>query len=107
MNTRGMLIGSATMTALVIAQTATADMFDKFFDKLTNKAEQKVQQRIEQRVDQGLNKAVDMAEGTINCVVTDQTCIQKAKEDGKKLVLTDTESHVVADPNAPGDKTGR
>ena len=45
----------------------------------------KVKERVDQKADSAMDKGLDK----IECVATDKECIKQAKEDGKKVVLTD------------------
>ena len=58
-----------------------------FVDKFKKKAEQKADQAQRDAVDKAFNEG----EQAVRCVAGDQKCQDKAKKDGKKVVLTDAQ----------------
>jgi outer membrane protein OmpA-like peptidoglycan-associated protein len=82
-------------TALALAVTAGvagvpgrgAAQLGGLVDKFKKKAEQKVDQAEQQAVDSAFNQG----EQAVRCVAGDQKCVDKAKKDGKKVVLTDAQ----------------
>lgn len=49
----------------------------------------KVRERAGRVQERAVDRALDTAEGAVNCVVTDQACIDKATDSGNTVVLTD------------------
>ena len=57
--------------------------------QLPSRIKKKVKERVERAQDRAIDRALDTAEGAVNCVVTDQACIDDAEKSGKPVVLTD------------------
>lgn len=66
--------------------------------QILKRAQQKVKAKVEQAADKAVDKGIQASENAIKCVVTDQVCIDKAKEEGKEVVLTDQQGAVLDTP---------
>jgi OOP family OmpA-OmpF porin len=77
------------LTLSMIALAACLAAPSLHSQSVLDRAKAKAKERVDQNVDKGVDKGLDKAENGIKCVATDQTCIDKAKADGKQVVLTD------------------
>lgn len=67
--------------------------------QILRKIKKKAQERVEQRTDQAIDGLVDAADRAVVCVVTDQECARKAREEGKEVTFTDEAGEEVPDPD--------
>lgn len=79
-----------TLVTLVSLATAAPSVEAQgFMDRVKKRAEEaakrKMEQRVEQRSGEATDKAMDRAEGAVKCAVTDRTCIDRAKREGKQV----------------------
>jgi len=86
--------------ALVIAFSPPVHS-ENWLDKAKRKIEQKGGQRADQKMDEAIDKGIDSAEDAIYCAATDQACIDKARKNGKKVVLTDAEGNPLPEDQQP------
>jgi len=79
--------------AALIAAVSTAQG-QGLGDRLKKRAGEATKRTVEQRVDQksteATNAALDKAENTVKCAATDKACQDKAKADGKSVVIDDS-----------------
>jgi len=87
-----------TVAALVAAASlflmSSAAHAQSLGDRLKKRAEDAAKRTVEQRVDQkttqATNAALDKAENAVKCATSDTACQEKAKADGKKVVIDDS-----------------
>lgn len=90
----GRLTQTGLLSLIVVATAATAAQSQGLGDRLRKRASEAAKRTVEQRVDQkttqATNAALDKAENTVKCATSDQACQDKAKADGKSVVIDDT-----------------
>ena len=91
MHQRLALVAITTIVAFTAASSGHAQSLG---DRLKKRAEESAKRTVEQRVDQksadATNAALNKAENTIKCATSDTACQDKAKADGKKVVIDDS-----------------
>ena len=77
-------LGIASIAMLVgFASVATAQDWGRLL-------EERVKQRANRYAEETIDKGLDAAEDAVRCVVSDQACIDNARQNGKDVVLTNT-----------------
>ncbi|MEN7343311.1 MAG: OmpA family protein [Pseudomonadota bacterium] len=71
--------------SLMLSATAEAQFLDKLKDATKRGAERAVEREAERRADEAATKAID----SVICAVTDLVCIQRARDAGQDVVVTD------------------
>ncbi len=94
------------LSAVLTLLCAPAVSGQSWLDKVKKKVEQKAGQRADQKTDEAIDKGLDSAENAIQCVATDQACIDKAQKKGKKVVLTDADGNPLPADQQPGGAAG-
>ena len=83
---KGIPAGCVAMVLLFSGPILHAQgIFEGMFDKAKKSAEQKTRDRLNQRIDQSIDKGMNKTEEAVQCVATDQECLQRAKEEGKTV----------------------
>ena len=103
MQHRFALTGVVSVAALV-ASAFTADaqgLGDRLKKRASDAAKRTVEQRVDQKTTQATNAALDKTENAIKCAATDTACQEKAKADGKKVVIDDSAPKGGAPAEAP------
>jgi OmpA-OmpF porin, OOP family len=84
----------ATLAALAGLAAASPASGRGLGDRLKKRASEAAKRTVEQRVDQksteATNAALDKAEGAVKCAASDKACQDKAKAEGKKVVVDDS-----------------
>ena len=81
-----------SVAALGVA-TSAADaqsMGERLKKRASEAAKRTVEQRVDQKSTEATNAALDKAENTVKCATSDTACQDKAKSDGKKVVIDDS-----------------
>lgn len=68
----------------------------KMKDKVKERAQAKVEQKVEDGADTTVGKAMDQTQSAIVCIVTDRSCISKARHDGKQVAVTSADGKAVS-----------
>src|SRR5678816_4235956 len=92
MHHRVALTGIISVAGLLLA-SATADAQgrgDRLKKRASEAAKRATEQKVDQKATEATNAALDKAENTIKCATSDTACQDKAKADGKKVVIDDT-----------------
>ena len=80
----------SVLALVVLAPDATAQSLgDRLKKRASDAAKRTVEQRVDQKTTQATNAALDKAENAVKCATTDTDCQEKAKADGKKVVIDD------------------
>jgi OmpA-OmpF porin, OOP family len=89
---RHMLAFTTVLSAItVLASGADAQsMGDRLKKRASEAAKRTVEQRVDQKSTEATNAALDKAENTVKCATSDTACQDKAKSDGKKVVIDDS-----------------
>lgn len=91
MHQRLALVAITTIVAFTAASSGQAQSLG---DRLKKRAAESAKRTVEQRVDQksadATNAALNKAENTIKCATSDTACQDKAKAEGKKVVIDDS-----------------
>jgi len=95
--------GVLSVLALVaLAPDAGAQSLgDRLKKRASDAAKRTVEQRVDQKTTQATNAALDKAETAVKCATTDTDCQEKAKADGKKVVIDDAAPKGGAPADAP------
>src|SRR5688500_10385983 len=99
--------GVLSVLALVaLAPDAGAQSLgDRLKKRASDAAKRTVEQRVDQKTTQATNAALDKAETAVKCATTDTDCQEKAKADGKKVVIDDAAPKGGAPADAPAKAT--
>src|SRR5688500_2618297 len=99
--------GVLSVLALVaLAPDAGAQSLgDRLKKRASDAAKRTVEQRVDQKTTQATNAALDKAETAVKCATTDTDCEEKAKADGKKVVIDDAAPKGGAPADAPAKAT--
>src|SRR5687768_6177745 len=85
---------AAVLAAASLVMVSSAADAQGLGDRLKKRAEEAAKRTVEQRVDQkttqATNAALDKAENAVKCATSDTACQEKAKADGKKVVIDDS-----------------
>ena len=91
MHQRLALVAITTIVAFTAASSGQAQSLG---ERLKKRAEESAKRTVEQKVDQksadATNAALNKAENTIKCATSDTACQDKAKAEGKKVVIDDS-----------------
>ena len=101
MNTRSTLAGVIAALALVTASAEAQSLGDRLKKRASDAAKRTVEQRVDQKTTQATNAALDKAENAVKCATSDTACQEKAKADGKKVVIDDSAPKGGAPVEAP------
>lgn len=101
--TRRWLVPVVFLFTLAGAQMPAQAQFGDYGKKLKQKLEQKVEQRVDRKTDKAMEDTLDKVE----CVATDQECIEQAKAHGKEVTTVDAPAPGKADKAAPPPKPGQ
>jgi outer membrane protein OmpA-like peptidoglycan-associated protein len=93
-----------TVIALLFGSAASVPA-QGFLHKVKDKVKEKAHERIDQRTDQAAQAAVDKADSFVSCLVSDQTCIQKAIAAGQQVTLTDANGTPVSSADSAAAMT--
>jgi len=91
MHHRVALTGIISVAGLLLV-SATADaqgLGDRLKKRASEAAKRATEQKVDQKATEATNAALDKAENTIKCATSDTACQDKAKADGKKVVIDD------------------
>lgn len=95
----GTLIRRVVLIAAVAAVAAPMQAqgwLNKIKDKAKERAQAKVEERVEEGTDTAVAKAMNGTQGVIVCLVTDRSCIGKAKGEGKPVQITGADGKAVS-----------
>ena len=85
---------AAVVSAVSLLALSSAADAQSLGDRLKKRAEEAAKRTVEQRVDQkttqATNAALDKAENAVKCATSDTACQEKAKAEGKKVVIDDS-----------------
>ena len=90
---RSAALGSVVSLIALIAIGSDAgaqSLGDRMKKRASDAAKRTVEQRVDQKTAQATNAALDKAENAVKCATTDTDCQDKAKADGKKVVIDDS-----------------
>lgn len=96
--TVAMLLG-ALLILMGIPSPAEAQLGDRVRDR--------AQRQVERRVEQRAAEAVDTALDAVECAVTDQRCVDRARSSGHEVVLTDEQGQRLGTPATTGSTAVR
>jgi hypothetical protein len=84
-----MRVLSLVMVALVgaVGSVEAQGLLDGMLDRAKASAERKARDRANQRVDQTIDSAINKTEEAVKCVATDLECMNKAKKEGKQVIV--------------------
>jgi OmpA-OmpF porin, OOP family len=102
----------AGLTALIavaglLSFSSAADaqgLGDRLKKRASEAAKRTVEQRVDQKSTEATNAALDKAENTVKCATSDKACQDKAKADGKKVVIDESAPKGGAPTTAPAAK---
>ena len=92
MHHRVALTGIISVAGLLLV-SATADaqgLGDRLKKRASEAAKRATEQKVDQKATEATNAALNKAENTIKCATSDTACQDKAKADGKTVVIDDT-----------------
>ena len=75
---------------LVSATTDAQGLGDRLKKRASEAAKRATEQKVDQKATEATNAAFDKAENTVKCATSDTACQDKAKAEGKKVVVDDT-----------------
>ena len=107
MQHRAALTGIISVAGLIVA-SATADaqgLGDRLKKRASEAAKRTVEQRVDQKTTQATNAALDKAENGVKCATSDKACQDKAKAEGKAVVIDDAAPKGGAPAAAPAAKS--
>jgi len=92
MQHRSTLAAVFSLAALVVTSSVaeSQSMGDRLKKRAEDAAKRAVEQRVDQKTTQATNAALDKAENAVKCATSDTACQEKAKSEGKKVVIDDT-----------------
>jgi OOP family OmpA-OmpF porin len=91
MHQRLALVAITTIVAFTAASSGQAQSLgDRLKKRAAESAKRTVEQRVDQKSAEATNAALDKAENTIKCATSDTACQDKAKAEGKKVVIDDS-----------------
>ena len=92
MRHRVALAGIFSIAGLVLVVSAAEGqgLGDRLKKRAGDAAKRTVEQRVDQKAAQATNAALDKTENAIKCATSDTACQEKAKADGKKVVIDDS-----------------
>jgi OmpA-OmpF porin, OOP family len=93
----------AVATLLVFPSSSDAQLGSRLKKRAEDAAKAKLEQRAGDKAGQATDKVLDAAEKKVTCAVTDVACAEKAKAEGKTVVLADSGS---ANPGTPAPAAG-
>ena len=113
------VLGAALISSIAVggAPAQAQGWLGKIKDKVKERAQAKVEQKVEDGADTTVGRAMDQTQNVIACLVTDRSCISKARHDGKQVAVTGADGKAVssadstsavnaADATAGGSSTG-
>lgn len=83
--------------ALTVALVDPLPAEAQIWKKVKNKAKQTVERKAEEKTEDAVEGAIDGVEDAMKCAVTDETCIETAREEGRTVVMTDENGEVIRD----------
>lgn len=83
---------------LLLSFTGCSNYVEYVTDSIEDEAEERVYNNTDQAIEEGFNQM----ENAVKCAATNQACIDKAKKQGKPVVVTDSKGNVVK--KIPGEK---
>ena len=82
------LVALAGLTAM--SPASGQGLGDRLKKRASEAAKRTVEQRVDQKSTEATNAALDKAEGAVKCAASDKACQDKAKADGKKVIVDDS-----------------
>jgi len=84
--------GILSVIAVIAASSAVSaqGLGDRLKKRASEAAKRTVEQRVDQTTTEATNAALDKAENSVKCATTDKACQDKAKADGKSVVMDDS-----------------
>ena len=99
------LITVAGFTA--ISPANAQGLGDRLKKRASEAAKRTVEQRVDQKTTEATNAALDKAEDTVKCAASDKACQDKAKAEGKKVVVEESATKNIAAPATTPTETAR
>src|SRR5688572_8245023 len=92
MQHRHVLAGVLAVVSLVVSASVVdaQGLGDRLKKRASDAAKRTVEQKVDQKTTQATSAALDKAENAIRCAATDTACQEKAKADGKSVVIDDS-----------------
>ena len=78
---------AAAVLFAAVAPAPAAAQFGGLKERIKQKAAEKVSRQVEKRAEDATDRAIASGEKVIKCLVTDQTCMRKAKESGASVAV--------------------
>ena len=103
---RSVALGSVLAAIVLVAGVSDVNaqsLGDRLKKRASDAAKRTVEQRVDQKTTQATNAALDKAENAVKCATTDTACQEKAKADGKKVVIDDAAPKGGAPADAPAN----
>ena len=85
--------------AVPVVQTAEAQLGKR----IKNRVKRDAERRVENRAVNAARRTLDLAEDAIVCAVTDEKCIEEARNDGKEPVIVDNDGKPVSGYDPAGN----
>jgi OmpA-OmpF porin, OOP family len=92
MQHRHALAGVLSVVSLVVSASVVdaQGLGDRLKKRASDAAKRTVEQKVDQKTTQATNAALDKAENAVRCAAADTACQEKAKADGKSVVIDDS-----------------
>ena len=91
MQYRFALAGLIALAGVLTTSPANAQgLGDRLKKRASEAAKRTVEQRVDQKTTEATNAALDKAEDTVKCAASDKACQDKAKAEGKKVVVDES-----------------
>ena len=89
------------MGAFVVPAFQTAEA--QLGKRIKNRVKRDAERRVENRAVEAARRTLDLAEDAVVCVVTDERCIEEARDDGQEPVIVDKDGNPVSGYEPAGD----
>ncbi|MCC5861632.1 MAG: OmpA family protein [Gammaproteobacteria bacterium] len=89
------LVIAGLVCGLSFAAPAKTAQAQSIFERALDRAERSVERRAERRLSASVEAALDRVENGVVCAVTDQNCIDGARNEGRPVVLQDADGELV------------
>ena len=84
------VVVSAAALFLVSSAADAQSLGDRLKKRAEEAAKRTTEQKVDQKTTQATNAALDKVENAVKCATSDTACQEKAKTDGKKVVIDDS-----------------
>jgi len=88
--------GGLAASMLIAMPVYSQGWLGKVKDKVKERAQSKVEQKLEDGADTTVGRAMDQTQSVIACLVTDRSCISKARKEGKQIAVTGSDGKAVS-----------